>query len=148
MDLHVIFSVPHYWLWIFFTYDTHATDWNTSSGRRQVWAGNDAFRHQRLLHTLSLSLSLSFSLPFTCCVPVRKRTQVTGLHSSRFLNGFHGQVKQNRPVQPFVWCGGTSTKFGLHAGNLKFNIQNEEWMRIRIIIWIILFPYFYILHVQ
>ena len=42
-------------------------------------------------------------------------------------------VLQYRTVQPFYTVQGTSTKFCLHAGNIKFNTNNEEWINTRVI---------------
>jgi hypothetical protein len=120
--LHVISSIPAYWLLIVPTYDTHATDWNSSPGRRQVWAGNVAFRHHRLLHSLSLFLSpLHLLCPFQNANTVYRTAQFE--ISQRFV--WTGQIEQACSTFRVV-RGGISTKFGLHAGNLKFSTQNEE----------------------
>jgi len=54
-----------------------------------------------------------------------------------------------RPTQPFFYVmQKTYEKCGLHAGNMKYVTQNEEWINVCIIICIILPVYFSAYHVQ
>jgi hypothetical protein len=39
-----------------------------------------------------------------------------------------------QPWTTFFMLGATLVKFGLHAGNMKFNVRNEEWTSISAII--------------
>ena len=36
-----------------------------------------------------------------------------------------------RIIISFLWMQVTSEKFGLYAGNVKFNTQNEDWIKYR-----------------
>ena len=34
-----------------------------------------------------------------------------------------------RPAAPFIWCGQLRKNFGTAASSMRFNSQNEEWIR-------------------
>jgi hypothetical protein len=48
------------------------------------------------------------------------------------MNDLSTYIFYHRPDQPFYLVQATLAKFGLHAGNMKFNTQNEECVSIHI----------------
>jgi len=111
----------------------------------KVWLSLDRFFYTNLTFSRQIFVRNSYAefhgSPTDCLVAdIRPQIDGHGLHVGPYFLFCKERLEQARSI--FYVVRATLVKFDLHASNMKYNMQNEEWISMHIIICIILFAYF------